>query len=71
MAYDAAMTRLIILAATALPLIVSPVTAEVRCLMSYCKDRETTATPTPSRTYITNTHRQIFGDLYNPGTGRV
>ncbi len=42
--------------------------AEVRCIMSYCRDRETTATPT--RRAITNTSRQIIGDLYDPGHGR-
>lgn len=35
------------------------------CLLSHCKD------DAPKRTRITNTHRQIVGDLYNPGTGRV
>lgn len=35
------------------------------CLMSYCKD------DAPKRTYITNTHRQRVGDLYDPGTGRI
>ena len=35
------------------------------CVLSYCKSKATT------RTYITNTHRQIVGDLYDPGTGRV
>ena len=43
-----------------------PVSAQ--CIMSYCKNRETTATPT--RSYITNQHRQIIGDLYDPGHGR-
>ena len=38
------------------------------CVMSYCKDGS--ATSAPSRTYITNIHRQKVGDLYDPGTGR-
>lgn len=32
--------------------------------MSYCKDKA------PTRSYITNTHRQIVGDLYDPGHNR-
>lgn len=42
--------------------------ARSACLMSYCKDKAVTAT---TRAYITNAHRQIVGDLYDPGTGRV
>ena len=38
--------------------------AQSACLMSYCKDKA------PTRSYITNTHRQKFGDLYTPGPGR-
>ena len=38
--------------------------ASAACLMSYCKDGATTRN-------ITNTHRQIVGDLYDPGTGRI
>ena len=34
------------------------------CLMSYCKDKA------PTRSYVTNTHRQIVGDLYSPGGGQ-
>ena len=37
------------------------------CVLSYCKQEQTVK----KRTYITNTHRQIVGDLYDPGTGRV
>ncbi len=73
MAYNAAMTRLMILAATALPLIVSPVTADARCIMSYCKDGAATATSTPAPATswaIMNTSRQRLGDVYNPGHGR-
>ncbi len=71
MAYNAAMTRLMILAATALPLIVSPVTADARCLMSYCRDQAAATTPAPGeRRAITNTSRQRLGDIYNPGQGR-
>ena len=32
------------------------------CLLSHCKTE---------RTPVTNTHRQVKGDLYNPGTGRI
>lgn len=38
------------------------------CLMSYCRDNATASTP--SRSYITNTHLQRIGDIYNPGGGR-
>jgi len=38
------------------------------CVLSHCTG---TTTPVTTRTYITNTHRQIVGDLYNPGAGRV
>ena len=38
--------------------------ASARCLMSYCKDKA------PSRSYITNNHRQKVGDLYSPGNGQ-
>ena len=34
------------------------------CLMSYCKDKA------PTRSHITNTHRQKVGDLYKPGSGQ-
>lgn len=37
------------------------------CLLSHCKTEQAGK----KRTHITNTHRQIVGDLYNPGTGRV
>jgi hypothetical protein len=33
--------------------------------MSYCKDKAA-----PTRAHITNTYRQIVGDLYQPGSGR-
>ena len=39
------------------------------CVLSHCKSEVTTKVL--KRTYITNTHRQIVGDLYDPGTGRV
>lgn len=58
---------LIALAAFLVWLDTSPVRGA--CLMSHCND--TVATPTKKRTYITNTHRQIIGDLYDPGTGRI
>ncbi len=38
------------------------------CVMSYCQKE---VAPATTRTYITNTHRQKVGDLYDPGTGRV
>jgi len=47
----------------------APSPASARCIMSYCKDRAAT-TSTPMRSYITNTHRQKVGDLYDPGHER-
>jgi len=38
--------------------------ASAACVLSYCKDGATT------RSYITNTHRQIIGDLYSPRGGQ-
>ena len=62
------MTRLIILALSAVVL-ASP--ADAQCIMSYCKDRETTVAPPPTTSWaITNTSRQRIGDVYNPGGGR-
>ena len=58
--------RVLILSALAVVLLASP--ADARCLMSYCRDQATASTPT--RSYITNTSRQIIGDIYNPGQGR-
>ncbi len=62
--------RVLILAALAtMVLATSP--ASARCIMSYCKDGAVTASASsPSRTHITNQHRQIVGDLYDPGHGR-
>lgn len=40
----------------------SPVNA---CEWSWCGESEK-----PTRSYITNTHRQVQGDLYDPGNGR-
>ncbi len=57
--------RVLILAALTVAL--SSPEASARCIMSYCKDK---ATSTPTRSYITNTHRQKVGDIYNPGHGR-
>ena len=57
------MIRLLTLAAFTVAILSSPATAG-GCVMSYCKDGATT------RSYITNTRRQIVGDLYNPGHGR-
>ncbi len=36
------------------------------CDFKFCQHRQDR---TPSRHYITNTHRQIIADLYDPGTG--
>ncbi len=38
--------------------------ASAACVLSHCKK------DAPTRSYITNTHRQIVGDLYDPGHGR-
>ena len=57
--------RVLIFAAFAVVLSAAP--ASATCIMSYCKDK---ATSTPTRSYITNTHRQKVGDIYNPGHGR-
>lgn len=38
------------------------------CVLSHCKTGEAAAS---KRASITNTHRQIIGDLYDSGTGRV
>ena len=43
-------------------LLASP--ASAACVLSYCKYKA------PTRSYITNTHRQKVGDLYSPGQGR-
>ncbi len=56
----------LILAALAVILIAAPSGVSARCIMSYCNK----TTPTPTRSYITNTSRQIIGDLYDPGHGR-
>ena len=58
--------RTLILATLATLVLASP-EASATCIMSYCKDK---ATSTPTRSYITNTHRQKVGDFYNPGHGR-
>ncbi len=55
------MTRVLILA-TLTMMLATP--ASARCILSHCKDKA------PTRSYITNTHRQIVGDLYSPGHGR-
>ena len=61
--------RVLILVALAVVLL-SP-EASARCIMSYCKGQATASTPAPGeRRAITNTHRQIIGDLYDPGHGR-
>ena len=55
------MIRLLAVAALAL-IVASP--AKARCILSHCKDKA------PTRSYITNTHRQKVGDLYKPGSGQ-
>ncbi len=49
-------------------LIAAPVTAEARCFRF--KNDCTESSSTPTRSYITNQHRQKVGDLYDPGHGR-
>lgn len=44
-----------------------PKPASGACVLSHCKTEQTVK----MRTYITNTHRQKVGDLYDPGTGRI
>ena len=61
--------RTLILATLATLVLASP-EASAACVMSYCKDSSTASTSTPTRSYITNTHRQNVGDLYDPGYGR-
>ena len=56
------MIRLLALAAL-IVFLASP--ASAACILSHCqKDKA------PTRAYITNTHRQIVGDLYSPGGGQ-
>jgi len=52
---------LLLVALAAFLIWVDSAPANGACLMSYCKDKA------PTRSYITNTHRQIVGDLYKPG----
>ncbi len=54
--------------ALAMILIAVPVAAEARCFRFQNDCTESTSTPT--RHYITNTHRQKIGDIYDPGHGR-
>jgi hypothetical protein len=61
--------RVLILATLATLVLASP-EASAACVMSYCKDSSTASTSTPTRSYITNAHRQKVGDLYDPGHGR-
>ncbi len=58
------MIRSLTLAALALFLIASPAAA---CYGWKCEE---TAASKPTRQYITNTHRQIIGDLYKPTPDR-
>ena len=58
------MIRALILATFAVVLAASP--ADARCFKF---QNGCTETAGPSRHYITNTHRQKVGDLYDPGTG--
>ncbi len=55
------MTRTLIFTTLAV-LLATP--ASAACLMSYCKKEA------PTRSYIVNNHRQIVGDLYDPGYNR-
>ena len=55
------MTRTLIFTTLAV-LLATP--ASAACLMSYCKKEA------PTRSYIVNNHRQIVGDLYDPGHDR-
>jgi len=52
------------LAVATVAVIVASSEASATCSMSYCKDKA------PTRSYITNTHRQKVGDLYKPGSGQ-
>ena len=54
--------RTLIFTILAVLLLATP--ASAKCIMSYCKKEA------PTRSYITNTHRQIVGDLYDPGHNR-
>ena len=56
------MTRLLILTLAVL-LATSPASAE--CRFKFCQGK----TAGPSRAYITNVHRQVVGDLYQPKKG--
>ncbi len=56
-------------APAALAVVMAASPASARCIMSYCKDGAATAS-IPTRSYITNQHRQKVGDLYDPGHGR-
>jgi hypothetical protein len=51
----------------ALILTTSPASAKCWSWQSDCTEASSTGT---SRSYITNTHRQKVGDIYNPGHGR-
>ncbi len=58
------MTRFVIVLTVLLAAAAATSPASARCIMSYCKEGATT------RSHITNTSRQIVGDLYDPGHGR-
>ena len=62
------MIRSLTLAALALFLITSP--AAGKCFSWRCDESEASSKRETSRTYITNTHRQTVGDVYDPGAGR-
>ncbi len=53
-----------LLAVAALAVIVASPEASARCILSHCKDKA------PTRSYITNTHRQKVADVYDPGHGQ-
>ena len=56
------MTRLTL----ALVFLIAPSLEAQACEFKFCQHRQDR---TPSRHYITNTSRQILGDIYDPGTG--
>jgi hypothetical protein len=58
------MTRTLIFTTLAVLLANSP--ASARCILSHCQSD----TAASSRAYITNTHRQIVGDVYAPRGGQ-
>ncbi len=56
------MTRLTL----ALVFLIAPSSEAQACEFKFCQHRQDR---TPSRHYITNSYRQVIGDLYQPGPG--